>query len=190
MAPSISREEVPGRLDPSCQLFHHPISCGPKYAFPSGHLRPSWRCGPPYPPLSCYGSHPDNPGPPLDTYSHCHLSSNTEALITRATGPAALVGLLPTADNAFRHRCPRRWYGATYHTRTPPASGGLSNSSVLRPLAHMPATFTLVAIASFPPLLSIIILATVLFLDILVMWRFRVQATRRWTNGMAHTCNR
>jgi hypothetical protein len=43
-----------------------------------------------------YGSHPDNP-PPLDTYSHCHLSFNTETLITRATGPAALVGLLPAA---------------------------------------------------------------------------------------------
>ena len=63
-------------------------------------------------------SHPDNPAPPLDTYSHCHLSSNTETLITRATGPAALVDLLPAADDAFRRRCPRR-YGPTYHTRTP-----------------------------------------------------------------------
>jgi hypothetical protein len=49
---------------------------------------------------------------PLDTYSHCHLSSDTETLIT-------LVGLLPAADDAFRRRCPRRWYGSTYHTRTP-----------------------------------------------------------------------
>jgi hypothetical protein len=40
-------------------------------------------------------------------------------MITRATGPASLVGLLPTAADAFRRRCPRRRYGATYHTRTP-----------------------------------------------------------------------
>jgi hypothetical protein len=57
--------------------------------------------------------------PPLDTYYHqCHLCSNTETLITHATGPAALVGLLPADDDAFRRRCPRRWWhGATYHTR-------------------------------------------------------------------------
>jgi hypothetical protein len=29
------------------------------------------------------------------------------------------VGLLPAADDAFRRRRPRRWYGPTYHTRTP-----------------------------------------------------------------------
>jgi hypothetical protein len=61
--------------------------------------------------------------PPPDTYSQCHLSSDTETLITRATGPAALVGLLPAADDAFRPHRPRRWYGATYHTRTPAIVG-------------------------------------------------------------------
>jgi hypothetical protein len=33
--------------------------------------------------------------------------------------PSALSGLLPAADEAFRRTCPRRWYGNTYHTRTP-----------------------------------------------------------------------
>jgi hypothetical protein len=72
--------------------------------------------------------------------------------MTRATGPAALVGFLLAADDAFRHRCPRRWYGATYHTRT--SASGLSNSLALTSLVHMPATFTLAAIASFAPLRS------------------------------------
>jgi hypothetical protein len=47
------------------------------------------------------------PPSPLATYFHCHLSSNTETLITRATGPApALVRLLPAAADAFRsHHC-------------------------------------------------------------------------------------
>jgi hypothetical protein len=57
-------------------------------------------------------------------------------------------------------------------TLAPPAKR-LSNSSALTSLVHMPATFTLVAIASLAPLLYLV-LATVLFLDILVMWRFLV----------------
>jgi hypothetical protein len=52
---------------------------------------------------------------------------------------------------------------------TPAPASGLSSSSssVLTSLVHMPATFTLVAIASLAPLLYLIP-ATVLFLDILL----------------------
>jgi hypothetical protein len=68
------------------------------------------------------------PPPPLTLIPTGHHSSNTETLITRATGPAALVGLLP-ADDDFRRRYPRRSYGATYPQSLParPASG-LSSS--------------------------------------------------------------
>jgi hypothetical protein len=41
------------------------------------------------------------------------------SLPTCTTSPSALSGLLPAADEAFRHSCPHRWYGNTYHTRTP-----------------------------------------------------------------------
>jgi hypothetical protein len=66
-----------------------------------------------------FGSPTHNPGPPLDTYTGCRLPTSSQTLITRATGPSALSGLLPAADEAFRRTCPRRWYGNTYHTRTP-----------------------------------------------------------------------
>jgi hypothetical protein len=66
-----------------------------------------------------FGSPAANPGPPLDTYTHCDLPTTVQTLISRATGPSALLGLLPAADQAFRRSCPRRWYGPTYHTRTP-----------------------------------------------------------------------
>jgi hypothetical protein len=67
-----------------------------------------------------FGSPSTNPGPPLDTYAQCDLSTDTQTLISRATGPSALVGLLPAANAAFSHSCgSRRWYGPTYHTRTP-----------------------------------------------------------------------
>jgi hypothetical protein len=97
------------------------------------------------------------------------LSSNTETLITtRTTGPAALVGLLPAADDAFRRRrrCPRRWYSSMDPPTTSAShASGLSNSLALTfLLVHMLATFTLVALASLPPLLYLIP-ATVLFLD-------------------------
>jgi hypothetical protein len=48
-----------------------------------------------------------------------------------------------------------------------------SNSLALTLLVPMPATFTPAALAFLPPLLHQI-LATVLFLDTLVMWRFLV----------------
>jgi hypothetical protein len=67
-----------------------------------------------------FGSPTHNPGPPLDNHTGCRLPTNTQALIDHATGPSsALSGLLPAADEAFRRTCPRRWYGNTYHTRTP-----------------------------------------------------------------------
>jgi hypothetical protein len=67
-----------------------------------------------------FGSPTHNPGFPLDTYTSCRLPINTQTLIAHATSPSALSGLLPAADEAFRHTCPRRWYGNTYHTLTPP----------------------------------------------------------------------
>jgi hypothetical protein len=44
-----------------------------------------------------FGFPAHNPGPPLDTYTRCDYPINTQTLITRATGPSALLGLLPAA---------------------------------------------------------------------------------------------
>jgi hypothetical protein len=54
-------------------------------------------------------------------------------------------------------------------TTPAPHASGLSNSSALTSLVHMLATFTLVALASLPPLIPVsrLMPATVLFLDIL-----------------------
>jgi hypothetical protein len=103
--------------------------------------------------------------PPSDTYSHCHLSSNTETLITCATGLLLLSDsflLLLLLLMLSAAPLSRRWYGATYHNHTP--ASGLSSSSAFILVVH-----TSVAIASLTPLLYLI-LATVPSSDISQQW--------------------
>jgi hypothetical protein len=94
-----------------------------------------------------FGFHPHNPGPPLGTYTHCHYSTNTKTLISRAILALLLlsdsfppvVGTAPSTTLAHS----RQW-----------AVLFLGLNDVIR--AYAPPLHTIVVTASLLPLPSLI----------------------------------